>query len=388
MENDNIDKLNSDEISNCKIDEVVIEENPSTCTPEASSEGSACACANQNTTQKTEINSVRIIDLVNKSEFSVGKVKHNGSNDNCESPYVEVSFKRKRKLLYKNDKKINFKVSEVAVVECESGNDIGTITATGMTANEKFTNVYNSVVPTYKILRHANKDDIEKHLKSKEEEEKVIEKTKELCVTHNLDMKVIDAEWQYDHQRLTVFFAAPQRIDFRNMVKDLARMYRTRIELRQISTREEAKRIGGMGSCGRDICCSSHICTNCHVTLDHARTQQLSNNVAKLSGYCGRLKCCLLFEYSQYTDILKDYPPVHSLLDLPEGQARLTKADIFKQVFFAVIPSSGVYKSFTFEEIATLQEKGKVKYPPREYSKLDGYTPEEIAELKALEAAF
>lgn len=173
-------------------------------------------------------------------------------------------------------------------------------------------------------------------------------------------MKVTDADWQLDRQRLTIYFTAPARVDFRELVKELARIFKTRIELRQISTREEAKRLGGMGSCGRALCCSIFGNDHCHVTLEHARTQQLSNNVSKLSGYCGRLKCCLLYEFDTYVETLKDYPPLDSEIVFPEGRAKILKADIFKKQVFAYIPDNCTYKSISFQEFKKLGEEGKI----------------------------
>ena len=166
--------------------------------------------------------------------------------------------------------------------------------------------------------------------------------------------------------------------------------FKTRIELRQISTREEAKRIGGVGSCGRTLCCASFACDFCHVTLEHARTQQLSNNVAKLSGYCGRLKCCLLYEYEVYTDAFKNFPPMNSRLKFKEGMGHIIKADIFKDLVFVHIPKTGVYKTLTRHELNEMMSK-KLVLPPQEDKKSKSgknkfnECEDDIEELKKLE---
>ena len=167
-------------------------------------------------------------------------------------------------------------------MQVDNGVDIGTVCSVGLNAFEKYklhnnNNKHDNRL--FEVIRHANQQDFEKYQKNSDDEEDVVIKTKGLVKQYNLDMKITDAEWQFDRQRLTISFTAPQRIDFRLLVKDLARTFKTRIELRQISTREEAKRIGGMGSCGRTLCCTSFSCEFSHVTLDHARVQQLSNNV-------------------------------------------------------------------------------------------------------------
>ncbi|MDA3843246.1 MAG: regulatory iron-sulfur-containing complex subunit RicT [Candidatus Kapabacteria bacterium] len=254
------------------------------------------------------------------------------------------------------------------LVQVENGMDMGTVTACGLIAYDKYCQSYgdNPKKRLMPIIRIADQNDYENLKRNAEEEKRAVAKTEELAERFNLDMKVTDADWQFDRQRLTVSFTAPQRIDFRLLVKELARTFRTRIELRQISTREEAKRIGGMGPCGRTLCCAGIGGENCHVTLDHARVQQLSNNVAKLSGYCGRLKCCLLYEYPVYAEASKKFPPLNSRILLPEGEARVIKADIFKETVYVHIPKAGIYKSLTCDELDVLREKKKVLSPPND----------------------
>lgn len=298
-------------------------------------------------------------------KFIVSTVKYKNAEDIQESRYAEVLFKSQRKYLFLNKNNLKLRDSEYVVVEVENGRDLGAITASGKQASEKFKAIYKSEEPRLTIVRHANTEDIEKFKNNRVEELEVIEKTKVLVEQYQLDMKITDAEWQFDRQRLTIFFTAPQRIDFRELVKDLARTFKTRIELRQISTREEAKRIGGIGPCGRRLCCTCLADEFCHVTLDHARTQQLSNNVAKLSGYCGRLKCCLLYEYDTYVEAFKKYPPLDYRIEMPEGIADIVKVDIFKELLYLHIRSAGAYKSITYEELEVLAQDKKI-FPPDE----------------------
>ena len=241
--------------------------------------------------------------------------------------------------------------------------DYGTISATGVCACEKLESCYNKNKPKFSIIRHANKEDMNQINSNTEDENRVVIQTRQFAERYKLEIKITDAEWQLDHQRLTIYFTAPQRVDFRELVKDLARTFRTRIELRQISTREEAKRIGGMGPCGRKLCCSSFAHEFNHVTLDHARTQQLSNNVAKLSGYCGRLKCCLLYEYNNYIESFKKYPPLNCTIKLKEGIARILKVDIFKDIVHLHVDDRGIYKSITYEELFELKQNGNIRVP-------------------------
>jgi cell fate regulator YaaT (PSP1 superfamily) len=298
-----------------------------------------------------------------ESLFSVSKIKHKDCDETKVYPYAEVIFKCKRRRLFNNDRKLLLKPPQYVMVEVENGIDIGTVSAAGECAMEKFECYYKSNVPRYSILRHANKDDITQLSRNLDDENRVVNQTRQLAIKYQLDIKVTDAEWQFDKQRLTIYFTAPQRVDFRELVKDLARTFRTRIELRQISSREEAKRIGGMGPCGRKLCCSSFAGEFNHVTLDHARTQQLPNNVAKLSGYCGRLKCCLLYEYDNYLETFKKYPPLNCTIKIKEGIARILKIDIFKDIVHLHIDDSGIYKSITYEELMDLKDKGCVRIP-------------------------
>ena len=298
--------------------------------------------------------------------FSVSSIKHREQyKTDGVAPYVEVVFKCKRKRLYKNSSNLKFLPSQYVIVEVENGVDLGTVSAIGPCAMEKKATCYKNFEPQLSVIRPAARDDVERYFKNREEECHIVQKTKDFSSKFNLEIKITEAEWQLDRQRLTIFFSAPQRVDFRELVKELARTFRTRIELRQISTREEAKRIGGMGPCGRRLCCTSLNNEFCHVTLDHARTQQLSNNVAKLSGYCGRLKCCLLFEYDNYVETFKKYPSLLSKVEIPEGLARILKVDIFKDLVYLYIESKSLYKTISHEELMTLTKKGKV-IPPKD----------------------
>jgi cell fate regulator YaaT (PSP1 superfamily) len=322
------------------------------------------------------------------ADFTVKKLKYCGDKQYPE--FAEILFKCKRRELYHNPNKLKVSLGELVVIETDNGLDIGTVATCGEDAIKKVKQLSNKKLPKKKIVRHANGRDFDKFMRNAEDELEVEKITKQLVEKFKLEMKVTDAVWQFDRQRLTISFTAPQRIDFRELVKELARTFKTRIELRQISTREEAKRIGGVGSCGRTLCCASFACDFCHVTLEHARTQQLSNNVAKLSGYCGRLKCCLLYEYEVYTDAFKNFPPMNSRLKFKEGMGHIIKADIFKDLVFVHIPKTGVYKTLTRIELNEMMSK-KLVLPPQEDKKSKGgknkfnECEDDIEELKKLE---
>jgi cell fate regulator YaaT (PSP1 superfamily) len=172
-------------------------------------------------------------------------------------------------------------------------------------------------------------------------------------------------------------------VDFRELVKELARTFKTRIELRQISSREETKRLGcGIGACGLSLCCTTFLPDFSHVTLDHARKQQLSNNVAKLSGYCGRLKCCLLFEYENYVSAFEKYPPLNSTIDTKEGTFKMMKVDVFKDIIYLYNRDQGKYKSITYQELAEYTEQGRVFMPENEEEENDELSDEDLKYLE------
>jgi cell fate regulator YaaT (PSP1 superfamily) len=329
-------------------------------------------------------NEAPITNLHLKSAFSVADVKYSEECKCGPSVYVDVSFSDHRKRLFKNTKNIDVKLFEYVIVEIESGLECATVIACGKEAEENFKLCYDNVIPEFSVIRKATSEDMSKVADNTQDEHRVVEKAKHLSLQHKLDMKVTSAKWQFDKHRLTIFFTAPQRIDFRELVKDLAREFKTRIELRQISTREEARRIGGMGPCGLNLCCASFSNNHCQITLDHARHQLLSNNLSKLSGYCGRLKCCLLYEHDVYVEILKKYPPIHSTIITDEGTAFLNKIDVFKENATIYYPEKGLFKVITGEVLRKFAEEGKVKLPKNNNGNNNScLDEEEISELES-----
>ncbi len=301
-----------------------------------------------------------------------------------ESEYVEVQFKGNRRHLFKNPNNLHVELYDDVIVTTDNGTEMGSVCCNGQVASNKLQNVYKEIAKdNYIVLRHATAEDYEIQQNVSLEEQLTLEKTKEMVVNYNLEMKITETEWQFDRQRLTIFFTAAQRIDFRELVKDLARTFRTRIELRQISSREETKRIGcGFGACGLELCCNSFLPQFNHVTLDHARKQQLSNNVAKLSGYCGRLKCCLLYEYETYEAAFEEYPELRSKIVLEDGsEAKLIKVDVFKDIAHLYNMTHKKYITLEKAEILTLIGKGKV-FKNEEYDEDEIRALAEIQELE------
>ncbi len=290
-----------------------------------------------------------------------------GDKGKSYSHIIEVEFKSRRKLLYRNEKHLELALGDLVIVEAERGLDAGRVSAMGRIANEKMHIIYKGEEPLFQVVRKANKKDQERYDQNKASEKEAFSVFKERIKHFALDMKGVDAEWQFDHHRLTLFFTAPRQVDFRSLVRDLAAIFTTRIELRQISPRDEAKRVGGVGICGRELCCSTFLNRFEYITLDHAREQQLAQNPTKLSGLCGRLKCCLLYEIDYYTSALKNYPPLNSTIVTADGAGKMFKIDIFRDEVHLYYGKSGNYGTVTLSDLNKLRRDGKVLAPGEVY---------------------
>lgn len=275
--------------------------------------------------------------------------------------YVEVLLKGNVRAIFENVNKLSLKVDDFVVVECESGIDIGRVCEFGSKADMKSEHCRRQNISICTLLRVPDVEELKFFNKKFKDESEVLVKAKELVAKYGFDMKVTEACWQCDRQRLTIFFTAPQRIDFREMVKDLARAFKARIELRQISSREETKRLGEfVGPCGRELCCTSFMCSFDHVTLDHARIQQLSNNVSKLSGNCGRLKCCIKFEYETYATAFEKFPPIGSVVASSGISYKIVKVDIFNGKVTTYNENTSQYQHFSSHDLSEMIKGGKL----------------------------
>lgn len=276
---------------------------------------------------------------------------------------AEIVFKGGRKALIRNRNRVPAALGDIVVVQAETGADAGRISAVGRIAENISDKHYKGDIPDRDMLRMATAGDIEQLDENRRTESEIIAQTRRAVKQYGLDMKIVDAEWQFDRSRLTIFFTSPQRVDFRELVKELVRIYKTRIELRQIPAREEAKRLGGIGPCGLELCCSSFLTEFGQITLDHAKAQLLPGNMSKLSGMCGRLKCCLLYEIDNYISALKNYPPLDSIVETASGRARIMKIDIFKDVVTLFSEEVHNYITLTLDEINMLRRENKIRLP-------------------------
>jgi cell fate regulator YaaT (PSP1 superfamily) len=240
--------------------------------------------------------------------------------------YIEVVFKGERKQIYSNPQQFPFKVSDYIIVEADKGEDLGQVNQVGTLLSKK-----KSDDKPKSILRKPDHEDLKKLEENREKEKNAFGVCKEKIEKHGLIMKLVDVEYQFDNNKITFYFTADRRVDFRELVKDLAAQYKVRIELRQIGVRDEARRIGGYGVCGRKLCCTSFLKEFEPITTQCAKEQFLPLNPQKLSGVCGRLMCCLNYERKYYLEILQKFPPIESEIKTPQGIAILEKIDVFTE---------------------------------------------------------
>ena len=248
---------------------------------------------------------------------------------------IEVRFKNGRKDFYRNSDNIRLVTGDAIVVEVPNGHHVGYVSMQGELVRLQMQkkNVTNND-EIKKVYRVAHTKDLEKFDEVKKRELPTLYRTREIVRHYNLAMKLSDVEYQADNTKATFFYSADDRVDFRELIKSLAGEFRIRVEMRQISLRQEAGRLGGIGVCGRELCCSTWLSDFKNVATSAARYQNLSLNPSKLSGQCGRLKCCLNYELETYMEALKDIPEVETPLLTEVGEATLQKTDIFRKIMW------------------------------------------------------
>lgn len=246
--------------------------------------------------------------------------------------FAEVRFKGTRKG-YFSYTRLTVQPGSFVIVEADRGEDLGEVTATGSIAERKCSGSSGCSTPTpeKRILRLARKDELARVPQLRTDEDRVRTETRERVRKHGLKMKVTEAEWQFDSNKLIIYFTADRRVDFRELVRDLARTFRTRIELKQIGVRDEAALLGGVGRCGRELCCSTWLPELRPVSLQLAKDQKLSLNPAQISGCCGRLMCCLVYEHETYVKARRRFPREGRTLHTAAGEERVVKVDIWSE---------------------------------------------------------
>ena len=290
------------------------------------------------------------------------------------SNLVEVQFKGDRKDFYINNGDLVLKKGDIIAVEGgRSGHDIGKVTMIGELVSLQITRKKRDIKkePLKKIYRIASEKDKQRWKSAIEKESSILEKAKRLIDKFNLEMKLTDVEFQGDSSQATFYYTADKRVDFRGLIKEYSTQFKIKVEMRQIGARQESAKIGGLGSCGRELCCSTWMTEFPSVSTSAARYQQLSINPQKISGQCGRLKCCLNFELDNYVEALKFFPSTKTALKTEAGSAKFVKLDVFKGVMFyfnTKDPTSELLeiKAEDVNHIIELNKKGKT---PKSFDK-------------------
>lgn len=275
--------------------------------------------------------------------------------------WVEVRFKNTRKEFFRNPEGLQLVQGDAVAVEGNPGHDIGIVSVTGeLVRLQMRKNGFQPSEAAKKVFRKARPNDIERWQAAMALEKNAMMISRKHAVELNLDMKISDVEYQGDGTKATFFYIAENRVDFRELIKLLARDLKVRIEMRQIGARQEAGRVGGIGACGRELCCASWLKDFRTVTTTAARYQQLSINPQKLAGQCGKLKCCLNYELESYMDALRDFPPSHTMLRTMEGNGVHIKTDIFNGVmFYAYEGNENRLHRLTPAKVREIQELNK-----------------------------
>jgi cell fate regulator YaaT (PSP1 superfamily) len=274
--------------------------------------------------------------------------------------FAEVAFKSTRKD-YFTFGEVDLLPGDRVVVEADRGEDVGEVTAVGRIAERKCSSSGGCAtpVPEKRVLRVATGADEDRLARLREEEDGVRLQAREIVSRHGLKMKVTEAEWQADRNKLILYFTADRRVDFRQLVRDLARVFRTRIELRQIGVRDEAALLGGVGRCGRELCCSTWLPELKPVSLQLAKDQNLSLNPAQISGCCGRLMCCLMYEHRTYVEARRRFPREGKTLTTARGEERVVGVDILQERV-TLLNGDGERRTVHLDEL-----KGEVSGGPR-----------------------
>lgn len=282
---------------------------------------------------------------------------------------VEVRFKNGRKDFYSYPAEMQLEEGEIVAVEAAIGHDIGIVSLVGaiVPIQMKRKKIVQGPDELKKIYRRAKVSDIEKWLNAINIEDKTLYRSRDIAFDLNLDMKMNDIEYQGDKTKAIFYYTAESRVDFRELIKKLAEEFHIRIEMRQIGVRQEAAKLGGIGSCGRELCCASWISDFQSVTTGVARVQQLSPNPQKLAGQCGKLKCCLNYEYNAYVDALKSFPDERIVLKTEKGDAVHQKSDIFKGLmWYCYVNDRSNLMAIPIEKVKEIVEDNKKGiFPPK-----------------------
>ena len=338
-------------------------------------DGQPRGCKNNGTCGTDSCNKLTVFDWLSNMSLPSGSQPFD-----C----VEIRFKNSRKEFFRNTENLPLSIGDIVATQSKSGHDIGLVTLTGelVKVQMKRKKVSDSEEEIPKVYRKATQKDIDKWQKCRDKEEEIKKRAREMAILLKLQMKISDVEFQGDGSKATFYYTAEERVDFRQLIKDMAKAFGIRIEMRQIGYRQEAQRLGGIGSCGRELCCSTWLSDFRSVSTSAARYQQLSLNPQKLAGQCSKLKCCLNYELDQYLEALEDFPSQESKLFTEKGVAFCQKTDIFKgMLWFSYKEDASNWHILTKEQVQEILDKNKAKKP---VASLEEFAVENIEEEKLI----
>ena len=338
-------------------------------------DGQPKGCKNNGTCGTDSCNKLTVFDWLANMSLPQGEEPFIG---------VEVRFKNGRKEYYKNTENLTLSIGDIVATQAQSGHDIGMVTLTGelvrIQMKRKKVNI-DDEENVLKIYRKASQKDIDIWSEARDKEEPMKVKARQFAIDLKLQMKISDIEYQGDASKATFYYTAEERVDFRELIKLFAKEFRTRIEMKQVGFRQEASRRGGIGSCGRELCCSTWLTDFRSVSTSAARYQQLSLNPLKLAGQCGKLKCCLNYELDAYLDALKEFPKTDTKLYTEKGTAVCQKTDIFKGfMWFAYEGEWMNWHKLTTAQAREIIELNKKK---QKIASLEEYASELVEDTKA-----
>ena len=329
------------------------------CSSCGSDGGTPRGCKNNGTCSSGGCNKLEVYDWLANIALPSGQKVYD---------IVEVRFKNSRKGFYRNADHIALSVGDVVVVETAPGYDVGVVSVVGELALIQVKKKAPGFKPmeTRKILKIATQKEIDSWIKARSFEQETMNQTRVMALTLGLEMKISDVEYQADMSKALFYYTAEGRIDFRQLIKDMADKFKVRIEMRQIGSRQEAARLGGIGSCGRELCCSTWLTDFRSVSTSAARYQQLSLNPQKLAGQCGKLKCCLNYELDMYLDAIKSFPKAETKLKTESGEAIHIKTDVFKRLMWFAIQGENGLIALTPEQVKKIQELNSAGTIPKD----------------------
>ena len=335
-------------------------------------DGTPKGCNNNGTCGTDSCNKLSVFDWLSNMTLPGGQEPFDAA---------EIRFKNGRKEFFRNTEKLTLAIGDIVATEASPGHDIGIVTLTGelvkIQMKKKGENPDKELA---KIYRKASQRDIDIWTEARNKEESVRMRAREIAIHLKLEMKISDVEFQGDGSKATFYYTANDRVDFRQLIKEFAQEFKIRIEMKQVGFRQEAARLGGIGSCGRELCCSTWLTDFRSVNTSAARYQQLSLNPQKLAGQCGKLKCCLNYELDTYLDALKDFPDMDTKLYTEKGDAYCQKVDIFKEImWFAYANAPAQWLVLPVEKVKEIVAINKKK---ERVAALEDYVVESTQEVE------